>query len=327
MTGATALDSRNPKFVPDRAIRQRLQPLFLADNWNGLVAVLRDWLTVFGTAAVNDHAFRSGRVWLGLLLYPVSLLVIGGQIRGLACLLHQSSHRCLARSKALNHLLGSLFTGWAVLQSWTGYYHHHITLHHRYLGDPDRDPDYRQTLQTGLYAEDTTRADVVRYIKRIPSPGNTVAYLRYLARDRVVPAGEEPWEAVLRLGFWAAVLSTAYCTGNFHRLVMYWFIPLLTTANWIGNLAELLEHYPLMGKGLDELHSSRNRLCGPVTDFIFNPHGDGYHLVHHLFPRLPHWHFRKAHDILMDDSCYREVNRLGRRDMLAVVEEMLLHVD
>lgn len=310
-------------------VRPRYPPTVEAvvcrDNLNGIQSVLQDWLTVIGTVILNNHLMKYS-TYMGVLLYPVSAMIIGGRIRGLACLLHQSSHRCLARSKLLNDVLGSLFSGWSVLQSWTGYHHNHIVLHHPHLGDPDKDPDYQQIIQTGLYSKDTTKADVLKYIKSIPLPTNTLGYLGYIAKDRVFPKGEKRFETILRLCFWVIVIFTLYQTNSLQRLVIYWFIPLLTTANWIGNLVELLEHFPLLNKGLGSLHTSRNRLCGIVTDFFFNPHGDGYHLVHHMFPRMPHWNFKRAHEILMDDENYRQVNH-GRTGMVAVVEEMLSHFD
>ncbi|MGS0645924.1 fatty acid desaturase [Staphylococcus hominis] len=37
-------------------------------------------------------------------------------------------------------------------------------------------------------------------------------------------------------------------------------------------------------------------------------HHDNYHLVHHLFPAIPHYHLRKAHEILMKDEAYRNAH-------------------
>ena len=296
------------------------------DNYHSILPILWDWCLIFGAIYVNK-CLSSHKKYLGFLFYPITLLIIGGRMRALANLLHESTHRCLAKSKLWNDFIGTVLSGWCILQSWTGYYENHIVLHHPHLGDPDKDPDFQQMIETGLYNKNVTRADVVNYIKSIPSLRFTITYVKYIVKDRLFPKQETKLETILRMSFWITVAAVLYQTGNMLNLIIFWFIPMLTTANWIGNLAELMEHYPLLKEGVDEMHASRNRFCGTIGDFIFNPHGDQYHLVHHLFPHLPPWNFEKAHAILMEDECYRELHQGNKIGMRAVIEEMLSHFD
>ena len=315
---------KRPVFSQD--IMSRLRPLNACDNYHGIFSVLHDWFIVFGCIIVNNWLMKYN-FYLGLLFYIVSLLAIAGRMRGLSSLLHESTHRALAKWKLLNDILGSVLSGWCVLQSWTGYHYQHVVLHHPHLGDADKDPDYKQFLQTGLYDEGTTRADVIDYLTNIPSPRSTVLYVQYLIKDRIFPKSEKGFETVLRISFWAAVVIALYETGNMKNFLIYWVIPMLTTANWIGNIAEILEHFPLLRyKGADELHSSRNKFCGTIGDFLFNPHGDEYHLLHHLFGRIPHWNYKKAHDILMEDENYRSVNQC-KIGLVPQLQDMLSHFD
>ena len=314
---------KQPVFDP--AVVEKLKPLKVLDNYHGLVSVVTDWLVIVASAVFNIWLTKVHRQ-LGVVFYPICLLVIGGRIRALACLLHVSTHRALAKSKMLNDFLGSVLSGWCVLQSWTGYHYQHVVLHHPHLGDPDKDPDFQQIIKTGLYSKETTREDVVNYLKSIPLPATTVAYVQYLVTDRVFPKAEKLSETIIRLIFWAFVISVLYFTGNMQSFLFYWIVPMLTTTNWIGLLAEFLEHFPLLVKDVDELHASRNKFCGSVINYFLHPHGDYYHLVHHLFPRIPHWNYKATHDIMMQDENYRAVNK-HRPGLPALIDDVLSHFD
>ncbi|HGX1333098.1 TPA: fatty acid desaturase, partial [Staphylococcus aureus] len=89
-------------------------------------------------------------------------------------------------------------------------------------------------------------------------------------------------------------------------VILYWFIPLLTTFQIIRYWAEMAEHSGLNNDS--ELTASRNTFGMPWTIFLFHPHHDNFHLVHHLFPAIPHYNLKKAHIILMKDQKYREAH-------------------
>ena len=314
---------KQPTFSPK--IVGLLKPLKVMDNYHGIFGVLYDWLVVVG-CMISTNSLMRHNLFMGLLFYLISLLLIGVRMRALNILLHESTHRTLAKSKLLNDIIGTVFSAWCILQTWTGYHHQHILLHHPHLGDPNKDPDYMAFIQTGLYSEGTTRADVINYLKSIPTPRSTLLYVRFLIKDRIFPEDEKRFERILRLSFCAAMIGVLYQTGNMRNFVFYWVIPKLTTANWVGNVAEIFEHFPVVHESVDELHASRNWFWGTVGDFFFNCHGEGYHLVHHLFPRIPYWNLNKAHDILMEDESYRSVNQC-KVGFIAQLQNMLSHFD
>lgn len=79
---------------------------------------------------------------------------------------------------------------------------------------------------------------------------------------------------------------------NLYHKIRYW--------------AEMAEHAGLNNES--ELTSSRNTFGNPITLFLLHPHHDNYHLVHHLFPAIPHYHLKKAHIILMRDEEYKSAH-------------------
>lgn len=57
---------------------------------------------------------------------------------------------------------------------------------------------------------------------------------------------------------------------------------------------------------------SWNRVYGPGTRFLLGEtDGEGFHLVHHLFPRTPIWRLREVDAILRRDPVYAALPRLG----------------
>ncbi len=61
-----------------------------------------------------------------------------------------------------------------------------------------------------------------------------------------------------------------------------------------------------------ELTANRNTFGMHWTLFLLHPHHDNYHLVHHLFPAIPHYNLKKAHTILMQNKKYREAHHCTR---------------
>lgn len=260
--------------------------------------------------------------WItALLTYVVVLFVIGARQRALATILHDAAHGILSRSRRLGRFLGTFVSGYLILQNFTGYVESHVVRHHGHFGDSVLDPDFADLIERGLYAAHVGRRHVIRYLTSLVSPASTWRYLRYLIRNRIGPHGETTRERILRLTYLTVLGVFVTVSGWWPYVLLFWVVPLLTSANWIGGLLELAEHYPRMRlvPAID-LYLSRNRLCGPVTNFFLGIHSEGYHLIHHLFPSMPSWHYRRAHRILLDDPEYRRLN--SRQGWRAIIAEM-----
>jgi fatty acid desaturase len=273
------------------------------DNWHGPLELLEDYVVCLIFATIAECVFPLGAAHVAA--YAGAVLVIGCRMRGLAEVHHQAAHRSFARHSWLNYL-GAVFGGWPVLQSFSIYYRSHCVDHHAALGDAARDPDYQALLDAGLYGSRLGVASLLEYLQSLVSVRGTLAYLRYLAVNRVWSNAEAPAERVARACFYATVLVICARFGWVSLLVRYWLVPMTTTACWVGSFIELSEHYPLLETSdptsRTELALSRNRICGRVADFFLGIHGEGYHLVHHLFPRMPQWACREAHELLMAGS-------------------------
>lgn len=280
-------------------------PLYRLDNWHGPLGL------------IEDVAVIAVSVWLVTVspwVYPVSVVLIGSRQRALATLLHESAHGTLARNRSLNRLLGSIFSGWLIFQTWHRYRQTHVIDHHRYLGEEPGDPDVRHYVSQGLY--DPAVSPFSRNAAILPFAARFLGMqVRFLVRDRLMPGGGQAVRRAARIEyvgfllFWALALTGLWYGGMLDDFLLLWLVPYLTTFQVFNWLIEVAEHFPLTRLTDTELEMSRNRYGGFVERFLTGMHAESWHLVHHLRPAIPHWNLRRAHDILMQDPAYAAVNR------------------
>jgi len=300
-TGASGARHR---FSPE--IRHAVQTHYALDNWHGPLEILEHWSFIAIAALGSIWAWRTLPVTVSIPMLAVALFVIGGRQRALAGVLHQACHGTLMANRAAGRWLAAIFGGYPVFQSVTGYSASHVRDHHGHFGDPEVDPDYQYFLRAGLYREDCGREAFRRHLLGIFSPASSVRYIAFLLRHRMLNPQERRGEMLLRMAFYAGIAAIAVRWHALWVLAVYWFLPLATTQVWIGSFAELLEHYPYMARdGANNLARSRNRDFGALCHLVFGEkRGEGYHLVHHLFPQVPLWRLHRVHRVLLADPDY-----------------------
>jgi fatty acid desaturase len=312
------------RFADD--ILARVRRCYENDNWHGPYELLCHLCVIIASIMISRWAWGSAPIAVACLVYLLAVWLIGGRQRALADILHQSAHRTLMRNERLGRILGTFFSGYLILQSFTGYYASHVRDHHGHLGDPTVDPDYIQYQRSGLCGVNMTRATIRRYLLRLLSPRLMAGYIAYLIRDRIFPEEERSRERIVRLTYVCALVGVVTATGHAGWLALYWLIPLVTTQVWIGSLIELAEHYPLIETAPRiDLYVSRNRHCSRVSNFLLGitPH-EGYHLIHHKFAAVPPWRHHEVHQLLLEDPVYAALNSVrGWKEILR--EILTLH--
>ena len=311
-------------------IRRELRELCKLDNYHAPLGLLFDYLVV---------AFA---VWLTLgvswWLYPVSLLLIGSTQRALVNLLHEASHKVLARNQRLNLVLGTVFSGYLVFHMYNPYRSSHIGFHHRFLGDREKDPDYGFHNECGIYDPQRSNLDFfLRNVLLAIFGLRTLEYVRYVIEDRLLFRDDQAavsmpisvrTERFLLAAVWGVALVPLVLGGFLLQFLLLWIVPLFTTAVAIGWLSELAEHYPLPESESKQILMTRNRHGWAIERFLLGRHNDNYHLVHHLNTGVPFWNMKKAHKVLLGDPAYARWDGLwagiltrspGRRDRETLV--------
>ncbi|WP_211240410.1 fatty acid desaturase family protein [Haloglycomyces albus] len=277
------------------------------DNWHAPIAIAADLIGIAVAIALC--------VTVSWWFYPLALIYIGSTQRGFVNLLHESTHKILAKNNRFNLLLGTVFSGYLVFHLYNPYRTSHIGFHHRYLGDPDKDPDYSFHREVGIYDHDPgNRNFFLRNIGLALLGFRTFAYVKYVVEDRLLFRDKEAkvsmpvkmgTERAILLLQWAVIFGVCAYFGWLHLLLLLWFVPLFTTAIAIGWLTELAEHYPLPESESSQILMTRNRHGWALERYLFGRHNDNYHLVHHLNTGIPFWNMKKAHKVLLNDPAYR----------------------
>ncbi|WP_228022233.1 MULTISPECIES: fatty acid desaturase [unclassified Pseudomonas] len=144
------------------------------------------WMIALG----KDYAIIAFVIYLSLGIsywfYPLSLFLIGTTQRALANILHESVHKMLAETQAINWFAGTFLSGYLLFHLHQCYVVSHIKSHHVRLGLPEKDPDYAFHLKCGLY--DVNQSEREFFLKNVLmalSGFRTLQCIKYIVNDRV----------------------------------------------------------------------------------------------------------------------------------------------
>jgi fatty acid desaturase len=281
-------------------IHAQIRPLVGANDWHSIVYLAMDY-GLIALAIYVGRTLHSSLVVLG------AMILIASRMRALDNFVHEASHQMLFRHRTANTWVTTLLCAYPIGTSYFAYVQSH-NAHHRNTGGRD-DPcrrrqekyDFHNQRQQSKFLLRTLLIfwdapvylanSVTTYIKPIEPPRNE--------KQRV-------WQRREILGqwlYWLTMLTVLTIGGWWWIFLLYWIVPYLTFFQVIRKLAEHSEHNGLW-EAPSEIEVTRNNFCHPLLRFLIYPHGDSYHLTHHLFSRVPHYRLRHAHQILLQDADY-----------------------
>jgi fatty acid desaturase len=241
-------------------------------------------------------------IWLNSWIVVVlAFFYIGCMQNALISWTHEASHYNLTRNKRLNDWVTDLFISGPAGVSVNGYRWHHV-MHHRYLGDPDKEIALEMwlCLRGGfLFGE------IVRYL--VGGYGLRVI-LRYFNKgvDNIKKDNPPPPRTPASfIGFLVANgLLFALCALQGHWVLFFilWVAPLFTVALLLSNFRTIVEHQPsadVCETGEIPLPPiSRVMKTTPIEAYLVAPIGFYYHYEHHLFPGIPYHRLVEARRLL-----------------------------
>jgi beta-carotene hydroxylase len=278
--------------VDASAVRQpgRDEPTALADRealviirpYHGMVAWPTVWLAlgiVAAFAAVTTLATLGViPLWLGLILN--TLVLYASQTP-----LHEACHGNIAgrdsRYMWLNHLVGYA-CGSILLHEYKAFRHMHL-MHHRDTNDPELDPDHWVKAKNPLVVAFRCLTIVNFYnhffFKHVCfKPGNAKL-------------------AVHIIGMYALYYGLAIglsFMGYWREVLALWIVPHILASALIIYFFAYLTHQPHEAK---ERYRDTNVFWvrgsyEKLVDWLYL--GQNFHLIHHLFPRIPFYKYREA---------------------------------
>lgn len=269
--GLTADVARLHRPVPAAAFGQLLL------SWGIIVA---SWLLV-------SSFVRSPIAWL------VALIAVGTRQRALINSLHDASHVQAFGSRSLNRAISAIFLAAPLFEDYRHYRLGHLQ-HHVYLGNDGRDPD------------------LVRITPEVAERGPLAMYLSVFVQGRmwsqsVLGTMETMGNAARLRGIAAMAVMlglTWFGRGPMGALAFFvlWFGARATTFHAIRTFSEISDHVGLPQLGCP-FQATRN-LPRNILTRVLHPHGDCYHLTHHLFPAVPLANLAKLHELLLGYPAY-----------------------
>lgn len=228
-------------------------------------------------------------------LIPVSLVIIGSRQRALSNLVHDGSHCNLFGNKSINDLIVNLGAASPMFDAVSLYRKSHKD-HHSFLGTKN-DPDFLKHLEYGYGDENPKKKNSIKLF--ISLVINFRAWIDSITGSFF----ELKTNQKIQIALWWITISTIllYFDKNLFIYTMaLWWGARMTTYHMIRIFAEFLDHSGL--KTGSTFSFTRNIPGAGVLKYILHPHSDNYHLVHHLFPKIPHYNLKKAHSLFYGAS-------------------------
>ncbi|BAW80758.1 fatty acid desaturase [Candidatus Nitrosoglobus terrae] len=301
---------RSPRkgYSPPPELKSQLRDLMQTNPWASATAYAVDWIIIMGAAAVSWRAFSIFGIGVtSLSIYLIAALIIASRQKGLENLIHEASHFNLSRNRKIND----------TMCYWAGamWLHPGLTLederkshvegHHAFFWDVARDPKYQGHKSIGLdQLPQKTIWGVICVLSRALARLYRWKLFSIIKGGSLLKTAGSRYETVRRVVVILMVVILIY-SGLFIPFILYFFLPAITLLPIISFIAQMSEHSGTIG--YTEFDKSRNKL-GFIQEHFLHPHGDGYHIVHHLYPGIPHHQLRHAHNLLMKDLVYQSGN-------------------
>ena len=300
---------------------QELLPFTQLDDVRSLLAMAQTGLLLVVAGALIVGLWGSPWMLAGLVLMGIAQ-------HSLFILSHEAAHYRLLSHRGANDVLGRLI-GMSSGVSMCTYRVTHRLHHNNLYGSEDPDtaihggyPRGRAYLLRKLaqdivgwnawktyayfFGAPAINEDTQRAIRPLD---DTSPQLRKAARQ------DRYWV----VGAHIAMPLLAYALAGWHGLVVYlvvWIAPLMTALQPILRLRAVCEHGAVsdLSSPLTAARSNRTLGNGPnrVLGAVLFPHHVNYHLEHHLYPAVPHYHLPALHLALqtrgvLDDAEVRDI--------------------
>jgi beta-carotene hydroxylase len=173
-------------------------------------------------------------------------------------------------------------SGFVLLAPYPGFRRLHLH-HHQHTNDPAEDPDY--WVKSNNYLTVILRCLVIQPV-----------YIWHLYRVANDPVGKRAFrDEMIMIALYPPVIAAAYLAGWGTDVMLLWVL-----SGYFGVvLCPLMFDWPVhhphteRGRYTDSAILLFPRSVRPIVDFAFGGHC--YHLMHHLYPRIPFYDYGTAY--------------------------------
>ncbi len=212
-------------------------------------------------------------LWLATLAHAILLYVIFTPLHEAA---HGNIHGTRQGLRWLNEAIGHV-SGLVLVMPYPLFRTAH-SAHHRHTNDPERDPDHWVATSHPL-----------AILGRCMSI--SWSYILYTAR---FGARDDALYGLAYLGGVIGLVLAAAAFGVLAWVIWLWLVPALLATTVLAFAFDWLVHYPHTNQ--DRFQNTRIHLVdgGWQTPVALLSLWQAYHLIHHLFPRIPFYRYARA---------------------------------
>jgi len=284
---------------------------FQPSTFKSISFVVRDVLIVSFLFLAYYFLLENYPLW-GYLLAPVYALVQGTMFWALFVLGHDCGHGSFSQNALVNEVFGHVLHTFILVPYHPWRLSHRK--HHKNTGNIDNDEIF---YPFRVNKKNINETKVPFYIEGIFMLGlGWIAYLMVgfnagnshfaVQKNRIYKKEHERNQAFRSLVCWwswfATTLVLSYFLGAVMSILIFW-IPIFVYSTWLV-LVTFLHHNEegttwLSGEKWDYVSGNLvtvDRTYGAIIDDIH--HNIGTHVIHHLFPAIPHYHLKEADDHL-----------------------------
>lgn len=317
---------RGYKHISDRAVQQQLDKLSESKPFMNVAWALLYLLSIPAAAAAVSAAAALAPAGVAAFVvgfgYPMTVLFVARQQRGLELMVHDASHSTWHRLRRdLNNRWADLLVAYPVLSTVAAYWASH-RLHHGHYG-ADLDPCRRRFRNMGLAHVDlSSRWKIMKAVLRWLPSYNREYYKEIGSASASVWLHFAIWHTLVLLAPTATILivfggvAPLLAAGlALAAWTIWWVVPATVVLPVLRSIAEAEEHD--YERGDTEFDTTFTNI-GWLHVLLIHPFNDPYHLVHHMFPAIPAINHHKVHALLIQhDPAYQAA--LHRTEILRSV--------
>jgi len=308
-------DARDLDLKIDKAA---LKTLYQRQSYRHVLDLLLNWVLIISSAYLCTVYFHPA-------LYLITILIIGARMHAMAILMHDATHYRFLKNRKWNDWISNFGTMYFIFSSIEVYRKNHLK-HHRHLNTDD-DPDWFFKLGRKDFTFPKSKTEflltVFGYFTLVRGILDAIWFLK-----RFAPAEQANSEKkaggnskLPRIVFYLALITLLSVFGLWKAFAIYWVIPYLSTFFMFQYIRSVSEHFGELEYD-HLLTATRTMKVSPIEQFFFAPHNVGYHLEHHLYPGVPYYNLPKLHDLLMQESEYKDKAHITKGYWGGLLEEL-----
>jgi fatty acid desaturase len=259
--------------------------------WKSVALIAHAWTLILGSIAMVA-------AWPNPLTFVLAVAIIGSRQLGLAILMHDGAHGCLAKGEKLNLFLSQWLCAYPVFAETKAYRRYHLQHHARTQQDDDPDlilsapfpitrPSYRRKFWRDISGQ-------TGYAQRKAQFVNALGDASWPLKERAAHFWQKLGPQLL---FNLVLLACLAAAGVWWAYPLLWLLPLMTWMMVITRIRNIAEH-AVVPDSNDPLRNTRTTHAGFFERLFIAPYYVNYHLEHHLLFYVPCYNLPRVHKIL-----------------------------